>query len=413
MTDTAAIDSKTIDHDPAEQPREPVTKRDLIEQNIDKVIDKSKAISVAVSADLGGTGFSNMMEVIETAKMMAMSGSAVPKWLRGNPGGCWAVTMQAIEWKFSPLAVARMSFEVNDNVAYMSQLLHAVIEARAPIQWRLRCEYEGEGAERVCIVTGTFIGETEPQIYRSPKFKDINPKNSPLWKNDADQQLWYFSSRAWCRRFAPDVLLGAYTKDELLDSIGGPTGPEGAIEVPQVDSTLHQRLKGVNREEGHRPGHAESELASVSAGGTTKLKPAPKEPEKAKETPAADQPARVPRSERRAKRKAAATPVKTDPVPTDAPKTEEKSAIQHKAELEQANAPTGKPKMAAEYWGYAVIWFDKDVPEGVAAADHADNLEARWDGERDLRDELGVPLKRRHELEALLTARCKELRGQE
>ncbi len=54
--------------------------------------------------------------------------------------------------------------------------------------------------------------------YTSPKFVTINPKNSPLWKNDPDQQLFYFSVRSFARRHFPDVMMGIYTVDEMLDS---------------------------------------------------------------------------------------------------------------------------------------------------------------------------------------------------
>lgn len=46
----------------------------------------------------------------------------------------------------------------------------------------------------------------------------LQPKNSPLWKADPDQQHFYYSGRAMCRRHFPDVLLGVYARDEMEDS---------------------------------------------------------------------------------------------------------------------------------------------------------------------------------------------------
>jgi hypothetical protein len=37
------------------------------------------------------------------------------------------------------------------------------------------------------------------------------------WPSNPDQQLFYYSSRAMCRRHFPDVLLGVYTMDEAQD----------------------------------------------------------------------------------------------------------------------------------------------------------------------------------------------------
>jgi hypothetical protein len=154
-------------------------------------------------------------QAMEIAKMMAIAKQAVPKHLRNEPGMCLAVILQAKEWEMAPYAVARKSYVVNDTLAYESQLIHAVIEARAPIKTRLNCSYEGEGPTRQCIVVGTFQGDTEPREYTSPQVKDIKVKNSPLWTSDLDQQLFYYSSRAWCRKWCPDVLLGVYAPDEI------------------------------------------------------------------------------------------------------------------------------------------------------------------------------------------------------
>lgn len=180
---------------------------------IEDRLDRPVAGAIAVRRG-GSVEFRSMAEVMEMAKMMAIAQQAVPKHLRGNPGLCLGVIMQSVAWEMEPFAVARMSFVVNDMLGYLSQLIHAVIEARAPLRKRLRCTYSGDGQERQCTVSGTFVGEDTPHEYTTPKFKDILVKNSPLWKGDVDQQLFYYASRSWARKWCPDVLLGVYSPDE-------------------------------------------------------------------------------------------------------------------------------------------------------------------------------------------------------
>lgn len=187
-------------------------------ERIEAKLDKTVAGAVAISDSVGGVLFTSMAEVMEFAKLLSLAGTAVPKHLRGNPGGCLAVTIQALEWRMSPVAVANKSYEVNDRIAYEAQLIHAVIEARAPLKGRLRGTYTGEGVERSCTVTGHMKGELEPLEYTSPTIAKIKVKNSPLWTADPDQQLWYYATRSWARRYCPDVLLGIYGEDELRDS---------------------------------------------------------------------------------------------------------------------------------------------------------------------------------------------------
>jgi len=182
------------------------------------VLDRPVAGAIELKTS-GGLVVRNAGEAMEFAKMMSISGTAVPATIRNNPGTCLAVAIQAWEWGMNPFAVANKSYVVNDRLAYESALYNAVATRRAPIEGRLKISYDGEGPTRRCMVSAKLKdceggGEVE---YTSPQFKDINPKNSPLWKNDPDQQLFYFSVRAFVRRHFPDVMMGVYTVDELQD----------------------------------------------------------------------------------------------------------------------------------------------------------------------------------------------------
>lgn len=180
---------------------------------IESKIDKALASQISVAG--GGVTFSTMNDVMEFAKMMAVSKLAVPPLLRDQVGVCLAVTIQAIEWRMSPFAVASKAYMVNDKLAYESQLIHAVIEHRAPIIGRLKHSYIGEGDKRQCKVWALVRGEDTPLEYTSPYISAITPKNSPLWKSKPDLQLYYNTSRDWARVYFPDVIMGVYSDDEI------------------------------------------------------------------------------------------------------------------------------------------------------------------------------------------------------
>jgi hypothetical protein len=225
------------------------------ELQIEAKIDQEKATSLVVSTMAGGVAIENMSQVFEMAKLMALSGPAVPSYLRGQPGACLAIVLQATEWRMSSFAVANKSYKVTnkgeDRIAYESQLIHGVIEARAPLVGRLRCSYEGEGDERRCIVTGKLRGEDAPFVFRSEPLGKLRParneygniKGSPLWDRKPDLQMWYDASRDWARQYCPDVLMGVYTADELESA--GFVGPDNAKEInppAHLEEQLHHRL---------------------------------------------------------------------------------------------------------------------------------------------------------------------------
>lgn len=185
-----------------------------IEERIAARTDLAVAGATEVSSTVGGLAFKDMGQVLEFSKLMAVSKQAVPKHLRGEAGACMAITLQALNWRMDPFAVANKSYMVNDRIAYEAQLIHAVVEQRAPIKGRIKGKIEGAGATRKWRLTATTTdGDTID--YEGPEIGSITTKNSPLWKADPDQQLWYYSVRAMCRRHFPDVILGVYEKEEI------------------------------------------------------------------------------------------------------------------------------------------------------------------------------------------------------
>ncbi len=199
---------------------------------IEQPINREVAGALAVQPHAGGSSAfaiapRSMSDVMEFAKLMAVSGVCVRQHFRKNAGACLAVTLQAMKWGADPFAVANKAYVVNDQLAYEAQLVHAIVNSSAMLTKRLDAEFEGEGQKRRCRVIGCIKGDDKPREYLSPEVGAITTKNSPLWKSDPDQQLFYFSTRSWARRWVPDVLLGIYTPDELAGAINvTPTNPE-------------------------------------------------------------------------------------------------------------------------------------------------------------------------------------------
>ena len=161
----------------------------------------------------------NLGQVVQFAEVMCKADIALPQHLRGNAGACLAVSMRAFNWEMEPFAVASKTYMVSGQIAYEAQLVAAVINTRAPITKRPKYEFMGEPfSTRQCKVTfETRDGETYEYI--SPQTSKILPKNSPLWKTDEDQQLGYYSVRAGARRYFPEVIMGVYTPEEMVEHV--------------------------------------------------------------------------------------------------------------------------------------------------------------------------------------------------
>lgn len=189
------------------------TRTSQIEERIDRGVTNTMAF-----APNKGLIIESFGQAMEFAKAMSISGVAVPKHLRDSPGACLAICIQAYEWSINPFALANKSYSVNDRLSYEASIFHAVVSRRAPIRGRIKLEYAGKDQMRTCRVWAHLSDEDDIVEYTSPEIGKIPVKNSPLWKGDPDQQLFYSAVRAFARRHFPDVMMGIYTVDEMLDA---------------------------------------------------------------------------------------------------------------------------------------------------------------------------------------------------
>ena len=158
----------------------------------------------------------SMGEAMQLAMIMSRS-TFVPGHCRGSEGNCLAIIMQASRWGMDPFAVANKAYFVKDGAppAFEAQLINAVVNSSGALAGRLRIEFEGEGEKLRCTVRGFLRADAGDEKVRTQSISRISTRNSPLWKSDPEQQLGYYTTRAWARMHCPEVLLGVYTPDEL------------------------------------------------------------------------------------------------------------------------------------------------------------------------------------------------------
>jgi len=235
-------------------PPDRVTRRDLVEGKIGKVLDPERTGLVQVTS---GLKFENAFQIAEAAKIMATCGPMLPPWLQGNVGGCWGILLRSNELDVPPLTLAQMTFITEkggvQRLGYDSVYFRMMVEKFAPIKHRLQSRYEGEGDDLVCIVYTTFKGESEAREfpprgqYKNFTLGKRRPgrnekgylKGSPLWETKPELQLFYDMSRDWARMYCADIVAGAYSRDELNDA-----GFEDVTQPTDMSPRLRERLRG-------------------------------------------------------------------------------------------------------------------------------------------------------------------------
>lgn len=203
-----------------------------------------------------------MVRIESMAARMATSKITTPKHLQGNEGDCMAIIMQAMQWGMNPYAVAQKTHLVNGTLGYEAQLVNAVITARAPVKERLHFEWYGDWSKvngkddksptLGVRVSATLRGENEPRVI-DISMAQVGPvRNSPLWTADPRQQIAYLATKRWARLYCPDVILGVYTPDEVIE--------REELDVTPVQSTVkkHQGSSGLKAQMAEREQHQET-----------------------------------------------------------------------------------------------------------------------------------------------------------
>jgi hypothetical protein len=177
--------------------------------------------------------FGDLKHAVEFAKLMCQAGEMLPKHAQRNPSICLALTMRATQWGFDPYGLALESYQAQQGgpIAFQAKVFSAVArKAKIILQYR----YEGDltitdkpalsakgntVAKRSavgnirCICFATDGGHVLE--YETPELDQITIKNSALWHNDPKQQLAYYAARGWMRRYRSDLMLGAFSDEEV------------------------------------------------------------------------------------------------------------------------------------------------------------------------------------------------------
>jgi ribosome modulation factor len=182
---------------------------------------------------LGSYNFKDLGAVVKFSEVMCKAGEMLPQHLQNKPALCMAVTMRATHWGFDPFALAMETYQAKSGgpIGYQAKVFTAALQNAGV---KLRYRYEGKitildkpvkspkgnqiaartaTGDRKCIAYAEVGGEVLE--VESMTLDQITIKNSPEWHNNPDQQLAYYTGRMWARRYRSDVIMGAYSTDEV------------------------------------------------------------------------------------------------------------------------------------------------------------------------------------------------------
>lgn len=180
-------------------------------------------------------------QMMRLAKAMARA-PLVPQHLKGGSleegiANCFLVVNQALKWKMDPFAVAQATFVLHGKIGYEGKLVTAALNSCLGV--RLYYYFTGERGTPSfgIIVRDKPRGEeTDREVTGTVDAWQTKEKSGAVnqaWLRQPEDMLIYRGSRQWARRYAPEVILGVLTDDELED-IAAREGRHEVMQRPMV-----------------------------------------------------------------------------------------------------------------------------------------------------------------------------------
>lgn len=187
----------------------------------------------------GGKAFEHIQRV---AKLFASS-NLVPETFRGkeNIPNCVIALEMAHRMGANPMAVMQNLYIVHGRPGWSAQFIVACLNQCGKFT-PLRFKIEGEGDNRTCIAwakelaDGGEVLEGPPVSIGMAKAEGWHGKNGSKWKTMPDLMLRYRAATFFGRLYAPDLLMGMQTAEELKDT-GEPRkvmGKEIPVKAPSL-----------------------------------------------------------------------------------------------------------------------------------------------------------------------------------
>lgn len=153
------------------------------------------------------------------ASILAKS-ALVPEAYKGKVEDCFVACQMALRLQIEPMMVLQNVYVVKGRPGMEAKLAIALVNARGPFLGPIDYDLEGEGDSRKCTAFATLrkSGRVCKMSVSIQTAKDNGwYRKDGSWEKLPELMLRYRSAAFLIRVYAPEVLLGMQTTDELKD----------------------------------------------------------------------------------------------------------------------------------------------------------------------------------------------------
>jgi hypothetical protein len=183
-----------------------------------------------------GFGTKAGFELMQRAAQLLSSSALVPKEYQNNVANATIALEMAARIGASPLMVMQNLYLVHGKPSWSSQFIIAAVNGTGRFS-PLRFQIDGEGDKKQCIAwatekpTGERL-ESPPVSIEMAKKEGWYGKPGSKWPTMPDLMLRYRAATLFGRLYAPEVLMGMRSYEDVVD-----------VEGEVIDTTVEEKTK--------------------------------------------------------------------------------------------------------------------------------------------------------------------------
>lgn len=188
----------------------------------------------------------------------------IPEAFRGNLPDCVIILELAQRLGASPLALMQNTYVVHGKPGFSAQFVIAMINSCGRYS-PLRFKVDGDGDSKTCVAwayelrSGEIL-EGPPVSIKTAKAEGWYGKNGSKWQTMPDLMLRYRAATFFGRMYAPELMMGMRTVEELRD-----TPPEEDRQANDIVATINAAASKTPQEAPQAPPRDEQPAGNTDA----------------------------------------------------------------------------------------------------------------------------------------------------
>lgn len=206
--------------------------------------------------EISAFGINTFDHAQRVAKMLSSS-SLIPKEFQGNIQNTMIALEMANRIGASPLMVMQNLYIVHGKPSWSSSFIIAALNSCKKFS-PIRFEVSGEGDAMACYAWAYELSTKEKIIgptvsMKMAKAEGWVDKNGSKWKTMPDLMIRYRSAAFFGRLYAPEIMMGMHTHEEVVDveaqiiSTNGRAQLEDSVTIEDLQRLYDEKLPLMNK----------------------------------------------------------------------------------------------------------------------------------------------------------------------